>query len=127
MFRTMTNRIGVRLLITIFALEVLSTPAYATMISTGDAIRSNMTPADRVRVSKFLARDDVTQQLKKYGVDPVDVQARVAALTDEEIGQLNSQIDNLPAGAGVVWIVGAVFVVLLILELVGVTNVFTAI
>jgi hypothetical protein len=40
---------------------------------------------------------------------------------------LDARIDEMPTGSGVIGIVGAVFVVLLVLELVGVTNIFTAI
>ena len=49
--------------------------------------------------------------------------ARVAALSTEELRQLKLQIDELPAG-GLLAVIGVVFVVLLILELVGVTNIF---
>jgi len=40
------------------------------------------------------------------------------------LAELNSQLDSLPAG-GVLALIGAVFVVLLILELTGVINVFS--
>ena len=40
--------------------------------------------------------------------------------------QLAQQIEELPAGAGLIEVVGIVFVVLIVLELVGVTDVFKA-
>ena len=49
------------------------------------------------------------------------------ALSAAELAQLDGRLDQLPAGAGIVEVVGVVFVVLLILELVGVTDIFTAI
>lgn len=127
MFRSIMNRLGVGFLITAFVTATLPMPAYAAMIGTDRAITTQRNTDDAAAVSNFLARDDVAQELKKYGVDPIEVQARVAALTDEEIAQLNAQIQDLPAGAGVIWIIGAVVVVLIILELLGVTNVFTRI
>jgi len=78
------------------------------------------------RVATFLARDDVQAQLVAMGVDPGDAAARVAALTPQELASLDQRIADMPAG-GVIAVIGVVFLVLLILELVGVTNVFTKI
>lgn len=101
-------------------------PAFAAMIGTDQVISSEQKRAHADRVSQFLARDDVAQELQKYGVTPADAQARVEAMTAQELTQLNAEIHQLPAGSGALAIVGVVFVVLLILELVGVTNVFSA-
>jgi len=93
--------------------------------------RAVMMQAERAetvaRVQSALDRETVQAQLVAHGVDPVAAKARIAALSNEELRQLDGRLAELPAGAGVVEIVGVVFVVLLILELVGVTNVFTAI
>ena len=59
------------------------------------------------------------------GVDPAAVQERLAALTDEELQTLEGRLDSLPAGGDALAVIGIVFVVLIILELVGVTNIFT--
>ena len=49
-------------------------------------------------------------------------------MTDSELQRLAGRIDQLPAGGtGVIEVVGIVAVVLLILELLGVTDVFTRI
>ena len=74
----------------------------------------------------FLARDQVREQLLALGVSPQMVQQRLQGLTDEEARQLAQQIEELPAGAGLIEVVGIVFVVLIVLELVGVTDVFKA-
>lgn len=74
----------------------------------------------------FMARDQVRAQLLALGVSPDMVQQRLQGLTDEETRQLAQQIDELPAGAGLIEVVGIVFVVLIVLELVGVTDVFKA-
>jgi hypothetical protein len=77
------------------------------------------------RINTVLARDDVQQMLIRYGVDPDIAAKRVAALTNTELAMIESRIEQMPAGAGVIEVVGIVAVVLLILELLGVTNVFT--
>lgn len=77
------------------------------------------------RIEAFLAREEVRNQLIGLGVDPLQAEDRVQALTDSELAMLGERLDNLPAGAGAIEIIGVVFLVLLILELVGVTNIFT--
>ena len=77
------------------------------------------------RIHAQLARDDVRAQFLEHGVSPTQVDARIAALSTDELQMLSMQLDELPAGGSLLAVVGVVFVVLLILELVGVTNVFT--
>ena len=71
-----------------------------------------------------LARDDVRAQFLAHGVSPAEVDARVAALSTAELRQLQSELDEMPAG-GLLAVIGVVFIVLLILDLVGATNIFT--
>jgi hypothetical protein len=80
------------------------------------------------KARNFLQRDDVRAQMVLLGVDPEEAQLRVEALSARELNLLAQQIDELPAGAGaggVLAVIGVVFIVLLVLELVGVTNVFS--
>ena len=71
-----------------------------------------------------LARDQVRSQFVALGVDPAQVETRVAALTDSELRTLAGKISEAPAGADALAIIGIVFLVLLILEAVGVIDVF---
>ena len=107
-------------------LLVLGPGANAGVISTGMAIQSDVREQRLDRVESFLARDDVRSALIAYGVSPDDASRRTLALTDAELQQLASRIDQLPSGGiGVIEVIGVVAVVLLVLELLGVTNVFT--
>jgi hypothetical protein len=78
-------------------------------------------------IDAVLARDDVRNQLERYGVDTVAAGERVAALSDRELMSLAEQIEELPAGGSALGVIGVVFIVLLILELVGVINIFNRI
>jgi hypothetical protein len=90
--------------------------------------RAVMMQAERAetvaRVQAAFDRDDLRAQLVAQGVDPAAAMERVAAMTDEELRYLDGRLAELPAGADVVAVVGVVFIVLLILELVGVTDIF---
>ena len=104
----------------------LSSPlvANARIIGTLQAVESQSRTADLATVNAALARDQVRSQFQALGVDPTQVEARVAALTDGELRTLAGQMQDMPAGADGFAIIGIVFLVLLILEAVGVIDVF---
>jgi hypothetical protein len=76
------------------------------------------------RVNAVLARTEVRRELERLGVDPLQTEARVAALSDQELQSLATDLEGLPAGGSLLATAGIVFVVLLILELVGVIDIF---
>ena len=98
--------------------------ANAQIISTLQVVENQSRAADLATVSSTLAREQVRTQFQALGVDPAQVEARVAALTDSELRTLAGQMQDLPAGADALAIIGIVFLVLLILEAVGVVDIF---
>ncbi|MEX0976668.1 MAG: PA2779 family protein [Woeseia sp.] len=99
--------------------------AGASVISTEVAIDLHERNARIERINSVLARDNVQQQLAALGVDPAAAQERVATLSDSELELLQQRMDTLPAGAdSALAVLGIVLLVLLVLELVGVTDVF---
>lgn len=96
----------------------------AEILGTLAGLESARRGADLERISGVLARDQVREQMQALGVNETQVEARIAGLTDAELRMLAERIDNMPAGAGVFELVGVVFVVLLILEAVGVIDIF---
>ena len=104
----------------------LSSPlvANARIIGTLQAVESQSRAADLATVNAALAREQVRSQFQSLGVDPTQVEARVAALTDAELRTLAGQMQDMPAGADALAIIGIVFLVLLILEAVGVIDIF---
>jgi len=75
-------------------------------------------------VTAALAREDVRNALRLHGVDPTLAAERVAALNDQELMLLAENLDELPAGGSLLGTIGVVAIVLLILELVGVIDIF---
>ncbi len=110
-----------------FALLMLSLPlpaAHAGMIGTEAVISTAQAQQDRERLRQVLNRDDVKAQLIARGVDPSQVQARVNSLTDQELQSLSGKIDQLPAGGDALDLLVLIFIVLLITDILGFTNVF---
>ncbi|MGO2131925.1 MAG: PA2779 family protein [Halomonas sp.] len=107
------------------------TPAFASgadsvpLIGTADALQATSASHHRDQIRQLLTREDVQQQLLARGVSPADVNDRVAALSDEEAHQMAEQLDNLPAGASsVLGVLFGVFVILLVTDILGLTDVF---
>ncbi len=99
-------------------------PQSMDLISTQSVLAADRAGADRERINEILARADVQDQLVKQGVDLGEVEARVAALSDAEAQQMAEQLEQLPAGAGVVGALFAVFIILLVTDILGLTDVY---
>lgn len=105
-------------------LAAMTLPAHAQLVSTGDALALEAGQLEQ-RVEAFLLRDDVAAELAQYGISHERAMARVDNMSAAELEQLAGRIDEMPAaGDGVIVIAGVVFIVLIILELVGVTDIF---
>jgi hypothetical protein len=110
--------------------RLLSSLLIVCLASLGLPVHAGMLPTDaanpeRARVLTVLERSDVQAQLQANGVNPADVKARVTAMTDDEVAQLAGQIDSLPAGGtDVLGVILAVFIILLITDLLGLTHIF---
>jgi hypothetical protein len=116
-----------RIMVWIMSFSLLGTGlpsiTYAGMIGTQTLIETQQTDDSRARVEEFISRDNVRDQMVALGADPEEVRDRIAALTGDELRLLEQNLDTLPAG-GILAVIGIVFVVLLILELTGVTDIF---
>jgi len=123
--QTMTKRFVVMLCIVALAAGSIS-PAFASMIGTEQLLANEQAQAERERLMSTLTRDDVQQQLIVMGVDPNQAVERVNRMTDAEVAALNERIDELPAGAGagVLGAVVLIFVVFVITDVIGATNIF---
>jgi len=114
----------VALLATAIFTSSIQSVAYAGVISTEEYLTAIDRDATLARIDVVLAREEVRSRLERYGVDPVAANERIAALTDQELALLATELENLPVGGSLLGVVGIVFIVLLILELVGVIDIF---
>lgn len=75
----------------------------AGMLGTDVAIGAAQAQSERAALHNLIGRSDVARQLQAMGLDAKAAQARVAALTNEEVHALAGRIDSLPAGADSGW------------------------
>jgi Family of unknown function (DUF6627) len=76
----------------------LSGAANAALISTADAVDSVQAAAARAQMKVLLQRPELAKELKTLGASPAEAQARVDAMTDEEVTALAGKVADLPAG-----------------------------
>jgi hypothetical protein len=73
-------------------------PALATLIETETVINPDRVKDTRVLLNQLMAREDVRTALLSYGINPVEVDARIAAMTDAEITTVANTMKDMPAG-----------------------------
>jgi hypothetical protein len=109
--------------------SLIVAPAQAAMVGTPAILEAQSSDAARQKVKGFLDRQEVARQLQAWGVDADEAKNRVDTMTDREVAMLSAKIDQVPAGGDALGFVLAVafltFVTLIILDIAGVTDVFT--
>lgn len=120
-FMRWTSRV---LILSMLSMGLPMQSAFAGMVGTDQAVSHELAGQDRARISAFLDRADVVAQLQKQGVSTGDAKARVNALTDVEAHNIAGRLDQLPAGGDILGFLFAIFIVLLITDILGLTKVF---
>jgi hypothetical protein len=121
----------VSLVLAIYAF-VISGPqqaALAALVGTESALDAARVQSARETIRSLMIREDIQTALVNRGIDPQEAWARAEALSDAEAVRLADAIDSLPAGGtnALAIVIGAiliVFLVLLITDILGYTNVF---
>jgi outer membrane protein OmpA-like peptidoglycan-associated protein len=100
----------------------------AAMISTDSIIDVDQGQNQRDYLNSILARKEIQAALISQGIDPQEAQDRIDNLSDDEIGKLVHEMDQIPAGGGFleafIVIVFLTFLILLITDISGYTDVF---
>jgi hypothetical protein len=121
--------IAILVIVTFSTFCIISAPARARMINTDEIFKQSQYDLSRKSINTFLDRSEVQNYLVAWGVSPEEAKARIDSLTDEEIENIASRINRLPAGGdGLGTIVGAallIFIILLITDILGYTDVFS--
>jgi len=96
----------------------------AAIVSTSELVATEQSRIGKEYLLNSLEREDVRIALTSQGVNLEMAKQRVASMTDEEVRALNQKMDEMPAGSGIVVTVVVVFLVLLITDIVGWTDVY---
>jgi hypothetical protein len=108
----------------IVSLSIFSTTMFAEMVDTREIMHSAV---ESSKIDIFLAKQEVQDKLAALGVSADSIKSRMASLSDEEIAQINTKIDSMPAGGdfgAVIGVLAFIFIILLITDLLGLTTIF---
>jgi hypothetical protein len=106
------------------SLGMLSSIAQAGMISTQEMTQVAQLNYDRTQIIQLINDQQVQDQLVSLGVDPADAEARINSMTESELTELSQNLGELPAGSGVLGVVVLIFVVFVITDAIGATDIF---
>ncbi len=128
LIRQAAKPVSILLTICMILLSLPHKITFAGMIGTETVLDSTRGEEARDYLDRILSREDIQASLIAQGIDSVEARARIDSLSDAEVVSLADQIEQLPAGGNAVGaIVGAlliVFLVLLITDILGFTDVF---
>jgi hypothetical protein len=128
-FRKSAKPVSILLVIFLSFIFMPVQSVFAAMIGTEELMNNPETQAARATVRAFMERRDVQDILIARGIDPLEARARLNSLSDAEVQTIAAKIDELPAGGSVVGaviiIIVVAFLVLLITDMLGLTNIFT--
>ena len=117
-------RVGVVAVLSAALVNVGFVSAATAAIVDTQALVTTDRDADLASIRAQLDRDDVRAKMQEMGVEASAVDARLASLSDRELHQMAMDMERAPAGGDALAIIGIVFLVLLILEVVGVIDIF---
>lgn len=97
--------------------------ASAAVFSSEQVIANQQYNFNKQQVLSYVDSAEVQNKLIELGVSPADAKQRIANMTAEELSALNSQMNEMPAG-GIVGVVVTVLVVVVVTDLMGLTDVY---
>ena len=122
----MKRKILVALSSIIFLSQILLIPAtHAGIVSTKIAVQESTD--QRRAINELFERQEARSLLKTYGVDEKQLSERISKLTTEELALINDKANDLPVGSGVLSTIVLIFLLLIILDLIGVAEIFSGI
>ena len=98
--------------------------AQAAMIGTPEVVTEQQQQVDRQQLLTMLDDQDVQKKLESMGVERDQVEKPINSLTAAELAQFNQQLDQAPAGAGVVGVIVLFLVIFIITDMLCATNIF---
>jgi hypothetical protein len=99
-------------------------PAHAAMLGNDRIISEQQVALDRAKILEVLDQEFTQQQLETWGVSPEMARERINSLTGQELANINRQFDELGAGSGILGILLVLFIVFVITDALGATDIF---
>lgn len=100
-------------------------PSYAAFMATQEVLTQEQQQITHSRLTELLSSERAQATLLSMGVAPENVLERVQRLTPQELAQLNTQLDQLPAGGSdILGVLVLIFLVFVVTDMLGATDIF---
>ena len=99
-------------------------PAQAAMIGNEQIVSQSQSQQTRDSLQQLFEQETARQQLQAWGVNPDQIKSRIDSLTDAELARFNQQVNDLQAGGDVLGILLVIFLVFIITDVIGATDIF---
>lgn len=99
-------------------------PAQAAMIGNQQIVNQSLSVQTRDSLRQLFEQDTARQQLQAWGVSPDQINTRINSLTDAELARINQQVGDLNAGGNILGILLVIFIVFVITDVIGATDIF---
>ena len=101
------------------SIMIMSSQSHAGMVTTPSLLAQDFNPNELAH-----SRQQIIEQLVELGVEKEMAITRVAGMTDQQISELTQKIEELPAGADTGGVLLALFIIFVITDAMGVTDIF---
>ena len=99
-------------------------PAQAAIIGNDQIVNRGLSHQTRDGLQQLFEQETAQQQLQEWGVNPDQIKSRIDRLTDAELARINQQVNDLQAGGDVLGILLVLFLVFVITDIIGATDIF---
>jgi hypothetical protein len=104
--------------------SVLSVSVHADYIDNPELFTSEQNQLDKAQLKDFFSTAEAQEKLIEMGVPPKLAMERIDQLTPQEVAQFNQDVENMPAGSGVLGIIVLFAVIFIITDVIGATDIF---
>jgi hypothetical protein len=101
------------------SLLIMSSQVHAGMVATPSLLAPGDSAAQLAQ-----GRQQLTDQLVELGVQRSTALSRVAAMSDQQVSEIRQSIEQLPAGADAGGVILTLFIVFVITDALGATDIF---
>lgn len=112
------------LILSVCSSLLLANVSYAGVFSSDQVMQSQLSQYNKQQILTMLDSRLVEDKMIALGVSREQAYARINAMTPAEINSLNQQLNDAPAGKGVVGTIVTVLVVIAVLDVLGITDVY---
>ncbi len=99
-------------------------PAQAAIIGNDQVVNRGLSHQTRDGLQQLFKQEAAQQQLQEWGVNPDQIKGRIDRLTDAELARINQQVNDLQAGGGVLGVLLVLFLVFVLTDIFGATDIF---